>query len=234
MHRLVWLLLLAPAFVFAAPDRAGLIKAWEAAMNRDGALAAQPDGSYRYHNEAIGYDGAVSIVSAIVRSEGTEELGQPGMTAMGTVDFDLVDMPARPKDSMASGLMMWKAERQSFIYDDKQQTWQTAVAWAKSHYDSADDMGRSRAPLRWLMDYAIPIGLVALLLAVFAWLSRAQRQSRLTMKDASEVNRFARENVERAARLQDEQKTRMEESISLARRNTALLESILEELRKRP
>ena len=69
MRRLVLLLLLVPALAFAAPDRAGLIKAWEAAMNRDGSLTAQPDGSYRYRNEAIGYDGAVNIVSAIVRSD---------------------------------------------------------------------------------------------------------------------------------------------------------------------
>lgn len=233
MRRLVLLLLLVPALAFAAPDRAGLIKAWEAAMNRDGSLTAQPDGSYRYRNEAIGYDGAVNIVSAIVRSDGFEEIGQPDMTAMGTVDFDLVDMPARPKDSVASGLMMWKAERQSFIYEDKQQTWQTAAEWAKSHYEHADGSDYPRKPLRWLLDYAIPVGLVALLVFLFLWLSRAQRQSKSTMNDASEINRVARENVERAAKLQDEQKARMDESLALARRNTALLESILEELRKR-
>ncbi len=233
MRRLMLLLLFVPALACAAPDRAGLIKAWEAAMSRDGSLAAQPDGSYRYHNEAIGYDGAVKIVSAIVRTDGIEETAQSGMTAMGTVDFDLVDMPAQPKDLMASGLMMWKAERQSFIYDDKPQAWLTTAEWAKLHYD-ADGDGYPRRPLRWLLEYAIPAGLVALLVAVFVWLSRAQRQSRSTMKDASEINRVARENVERAAKLQDEQKARMEESLALARRNTELLESILEELRKRP
>lgn len=234
MRRLMLLLLLVPALACAAPDRAGLIKAWEAAMSRDGSLAAQPDGSYRYHNEAIGYDGAVKIASAIVRTDGVEEIAQPDMTAMGTVDFDLVDMPARPKDSMASGLMMWKAERQNFIYDDKQQAWLTTAEWAKANYDEADGVGYPRSSLRWVLDYLVPIGLVALLVAVFVWLSRVQRQSRSTMKDAFEVNRVARENVERAAKLQDEQKARMEESLALARRNTALLESILEELRKRP
>lgn len=233
MRRFVLLLLLlVPALACAAPDRAGLIKAWESAMSHDGVLTARPDGNYSYHNEAIGYDGQIHVVSAIVRSDGFEEIGQADMTAMGTVDFDLVDMPERAKDSTASGLMMWKAERQSFIYDDKQQTWQTTSEWAKSHYGG--DAGYRRSPLRWLMDYAIPIGLVALLVAVFWWLSRAQRQSRSTMKDASEINRVARENVERAAKLQDEQKARMDESLVLARRNTALLESILEELRKRP
>jgi len=233
MRRLMLLFLLVPTLACAAPGRAGLIKAWEAAMGRDGTLAAQPDGSYRYHNEAIGYDGAVHIVSAIVRTDGFEEIGQADMTAMGTVDFDLVDMPERPKDSMASGLMMWKAERQSFIYDDKPQAWQTASEWAKSHYEHADGVGYPHPSLRWVLDYLIPAGLVALLVFLFLWLSRAQRQSKSTMKDASEINRVARENVERAAKLQDEQKARMEESLALARRNTELLESILDELRKR-
>lgn len=234
MRRLILLLVLLPAMAWAAPDRAGLINAWESAMRRDGTLEAQPGGGYHYRNEAIGYDGSVAITSAIVRSDGVENIGQADMGAMGTVDFDLVDMPERPKDSLSTGLMLWKAERQNFVYDDGQQAWRTMAEWARSQYGDGDGARRPFALLRWLMDYAIPVGLVALLVAVFWWLSRAQRQSSSTMKDASEVNRAARENVERAAQLQDQQKALMDESIALARRNTELLEAILGELRRRP
>jgi hypothetical protein len=49
MRRLAILIpiLLLPALACAAPDRAGLIQAWEAAMRRDGTLEAQADGDYR-------------------------------------------------------------------------------------------------------------------------------------------------------------------------------------------
>jgi len=234
MRRLLLLLLFLPVLAWAAPDRAGLIAAWESAMRRDGALDAQADGGYRYRSDAIGYDGAVKITSAIVRNDGFDDIGQAGAGTMGTVDFDLVDRPAESKDSMSTGLMMWKAEHQSFIYDDPRQAWQSTTDWARSHYGDRGGAGRPFVLLRWLMDYAIPVGLFAFFIALFWWFSRVQRQSGSTMKDASDINRMARENVERAAQLQEEQKARMDESIALARRNTALLESILEELRKRP
>lgn len=42
MRRLALRFMLLPALASSAPDRAGLIQAWEAAMRRDGTLDAQP------------------------------------------------------------------------------------------------------------------------------------------------------------------------------------------------
>lgn len=229
MRRLMMLLALVPALAAAAPDRAGLIQAWEAAMRRDGTLAARPDGSYRYRSESIGYDGGVRIVSAIVRADDVESSGQPDMAAMGTVDFDLVDLPSASKDSAASGIAMWKAQRQSFVYDGAKQSWQTAAEWAKARYRA----GRG-APTRWLLDYALPIGLIALLVAAFWGAFRIQWRANRQLRESSDLNRSGRENLDRAAQMQEAQQARFEESLALARRNTALLEAILDELRKRP
>jgi hypothetical protein len=68
---------------------------------------------------------------------------------------------------------------------------------------------------------------------VFLWLGRVQRQAKRQLAGASEVNRLARENIERSALLQEEQRARMLESLELARRNAATLDAILEELRRR-
>lgn len=232
MHRLTLLLLLLPALAWAAPDRAGLIAAWESAMRRDGTLEAQSDGRYHYRSESIGYDGGAKIVSAIVRADVAEDMGQPGVEAMGTVDFDFSDLPDTHRDSFAPGLMMWKAERQNFVYDAGKQSWRTTAEWAKDRYRG--DEGHRHSTLRWMMDYIVPIGLLVLLVAVFLWLSRVQRQAKSQLAGSSEVNRLARENIERTAQLQKEQRAKMDESLELARRNAAALEAILEELRRRP
>jgi hypothetical protein len=228
MSRLLLLILLLPAFACAAPDRASLIQAWEAAMRSDGTLDAQPGGDYRYRNESLGYDGGLKITSAIVRAESVADSDR---SAMGTVDFDLSDMPAARGDSPPSGLASWKAERQSFIYDSGKQSWQTVLEWSRSRYRA--DGGISLTATRWVFEYALPVGLLALVVAVFLWLARVQRQAKRQLVAAADVNRLSRENIERAAKLQEEQRARMHESLELARHNTATLDAILEELRRR-
>lgn len=231
MRRLVLLLLVLPAFACAAPDRADLIHAWETAMRGAGALDAQPDGTYRYRSEAIGYDGNVKIVSAIVRPNEDDTGEQADVAATGSVDFDLVDLPERSGDSPSTGLMMWKVERQNFVYDAATQAWQTSTDWAKARYSRS---AHGSAITGWLANHLSTVVFVAFLAFVFWWLSRVQRQTKSQMSDASDVNRMARENVERAAQLQEQQRAMMAESLELARRSTAALESILAELRRKP
>jgi hypothetical protein len=228
MHRFLLLILVLPAVAWAAPDRAGLIQAWEAAMRKDGALEAQADGGYRYRSESIGYDGGVKIVSAIVRPS---DVWDADRGATGTVDFDLGDVPTVRGDAAPTGLATWKAERQSFVYDGAKQSWQTSMDWARSRYRG--EGGYRDATIRWLLGYGAPVGLLTLLVLVFLWLGRVQRQAKRQLAGASEVNRLARENIERSALLQEEQRARMLESLELARRNAATLDAILEELRRR-
>ena len=132
MRRFVLLLLIVPAFVCAAPDRAGLIRAWEASMRDDGMLEAQADGSYRYRNEAIGRDGGVKLLTAIVSKDGAGARPVDGMGARGSVDFDLPDLPDLPASALRSesmGLLSWKAERQNFFYDETKQAWLSTAEW---------------------------------------------------------------------------------------------------------
>ena len=230
MRSCIFWLLLWPALAGAAPDRAGLIHAWEASLCSDGALDLQADGSYHYRNEAIGYDGGVKLLTAIVNKDGAGASLAEGMGARGSVDFDLSDLPASTQLPGSVGLLSWKAERQNFVYDDAKQTWLPMADWAKSYYRS----GRRAGLGWWLLDYALPIGLVALLAAVLWTVARVQRRANRQLSASDDITRRSRENLERAAALQEAQQARMQESLELARRNTATLEAILEELRRRP
>ena len=229
MRRLALLFMLLPALACAAPDRAGLIQAWEAAMRRDGTLDIQPDGEYHYRNESLGYDGRVKLLTAIVqpRPQSGEEASKA--PAHGTVDFDLPDLPAAQQNAVSIGIQSWKSDRESFVYDADKQAWLSIMDWARERY-----RGEGGGVLHWLLDYAVPIGLLVLLAAIFWGAFRIQRRAGRQLTDSSEITRLSRKNVERAEQLQEAQKARMEETLALARRNTALLEAILEELRKRP
>ena len=229
MRRFVLLLLMVPAFVCAAPDRAGLIRAWEASMRDDGMLEVQADGSYRYRSEAIGYDGGVKLLTAIVSKDGAGAHPVDGMAARGSVDFDLPDLPASALRSESVGLLSWKAGRQNFVYDEAKQAWSPMAEWAKSRYRGSARIGLGS----WLLDYAVPIGLIALLAAVFWGAVRVQRRANRQLGASDDITRRSRENLERAAALQEAQQARTQESLELARRNTATLEAILEELRRR-
>jgi len=229
MRRLVLLfLLLVPALAVAAPDRAGLIKAWESAMRHDGALDAQADGEYHYRNESLGYDGRVKLLTAIVQTDRLPGGDVTKVQARGTVDFDLPDLPTAPANAMSIGVQSWKSERESFLYDADKQVWLSIMEWAKGRQH-----GEGGRAFSWLLDW-MPIGLVVIVVIVFWGAFRIQRRAGRQLTDSADIGRRSRETIERAAKLQDEQKARTEESLSLARRNTALLESILEELRKRP
>ena len=230
MRRVILLLLLLPALARAAPDRAGLIRAWESEMRSDGVLDAQADGSYHYHSEAIGYDGNVKLLTAIVSKDRLGGGAFDGMDARGSVDFDLPDLPTAAAGSESVGLLSWKAQRQNFIYDDATQKWLSMTAWAQTRYRS----GGGVFVTKWLFDYAVPIGLLALILAVFWGATRVARRANKQLGASDDITRRSRENLDRAAKLQETQQARMQESIELARRNTATLEAILEELRRRP
>lgn len=229
MRRFLLLFLMLPALASAAPDRAGLIHAWEAAMRSDGVLDAQADGSYHYRSETVGYDGNVKLLTAIVSRDGLLGDATGSMGARGIVDFDLTDLPGSAARPESMGLSSWRAQKQSFVYDDAKQAWLPMAEWAKSYY-----RGRKTGITFWLLDYAVPLGLLALLVSVFWVVIRVQRRANRQLGASDDITRRSRENIERAAKLQEAQQARLQESIELARRNTATLEAILEELRRRP
>jgi hypothetical protein len=228
MRRLVVLILLLPALACAAPDRAGLIQAWEATMRRDGVLEAQADGDYRYRNESLGYDGHVRLLTAIVRADRTGRGVDDHVTAHGTVDFALPDLPVAQGDTPSVGVNSWKAERQNFVYMDDRQAWLSIAEWAAAYYGRGD-----RMTLETWSRWGLVAILSVLLVLAFGGAIAVQRRARRLLRDSAEVNRLGREGIERAAELRDAQLATTQESLELARRNTATLSAILDELRRR-
>lgn len=225
-------ILLLPALACAAPDRAGLIQAWEAAMRRDGTLEAQADGDYRYRSESLGYDGRVRLLTAIVRAEAGRR-DDDHVAARGTIDFDLPDLPvAQQAASQASvGVAGWKAERQNFVYVDDRKAWLSIMEWAADYYRGSDGDGTIGGTWsRW----GLVLGLLGVLVLAVAFVYRVQRRAFRLLRESAEVNRLGRENIVRAGELRDAQLAATQESLELARRNAATLAAILEELRRRP
>ncbi|HEU4665180.1 MAG TPA: hypothetical protein VFS55_14220 [Dokdonella sp.] len=230
MRRLVLLVLLLPALAMGAPDRAGLIQAWEAAMRRDGTLEAQAGGDYRYRSESLGYDGRVRLLAAIVRIEDSRRDADDHVAARGTIDFDLPDLPVpRQATPLASvGVAAWKAERQNFVYMDDRQAWLSIAEWAAA-YHRDDERASDGFWSRW----SLVLGLLGVLVLAVALVVAVQRRAWRLLRDSAEVNRLGRENIARAAELRDAQFAATQESLELARRNAATLEAILDELRRR-
>lgn len=218
----VWLLLL-PALACAAPDRADLIRAWEAEMRHAGTFEPQADGSYRFACQALGYDGHVRLLTAIVRDDVPRTRAAAGMTATGTVDFELSDLSLEQRESI--GLASWKSERQNFVYDDAKQSWLSIAQWA-----AAQSQVR---PNPWLRPDPFLIGLFVVLVLVVLLLSWQYRRARGLLAESGEVNRMARDNLVDARALREEQAEAMRESLALARRSVDALDAILAELRRR-
>lgn len=218
----VWLMLL-PALACAAPDRADLIHAWEAEMRHAGTFEPQADGNYRFACPALGYDGHVRLLTAIVRDDASRARIAGGVTAMGTVDFELSDLSPEQRDSI--GLASWKSERQNFVYDGAKQSWLSIAQWAEAQ---SQDRGR----VWWRLDPVL-IGLFVALLLLVVLFSWQHRRARGLLAESSEVHRMARDNLVSARTLREEQAEAMRESLALSRRSAATLEAILAELRRR-
>lgn len=226
MRRVLLLILLfLPVLTFAAPERAGLISAWEAAMGRDGTLDTLPDGSYHYRNESIGYDGRVKVVSAIVRT--ADERGPDDISANGSIDFDLIDMPSAPEGPPSFGLASWKADRQSFVYNIDKQIWQSTMEWASARYRDQGWFNRD-----WLLMNALPVVFVVLFGFVLWNAIRQQRRVGRHLAASEEVNRMGRESLELASGMREAAMAVVQESLAIARRNAETLDAILLELRR--
>ncbi len=154
-----------------------------------------------------------------------------GMEAVGSVDFELPDLPASSQGSPSSGLVSWKAERQSFFYDANKPSWLTMAQWRDDQIQG-DDGGAATPWSPWLSTYGLLVGLLIFLVAVLWGAARQQRRVRGLLAESHKVNRMGRENIERAAALREAQVAAAQESLELARRNAAVLEAILARLQR--
>ena len=83
------------------------------------------------------------------------------------------------------------------------------------------------------MNYGIWILLIALLVFVFMSLKKQQKKAKTLMDDTADINRKARENLDRAEAMQKEMVAIAREAQELQKQNNALLERIAGAVEKR-
>lgn len=220
--------------VVAAPDRAGLIQAWEADMGREGALERQPDGSYRYQSEALGYSGTLKVLAAILPRDNVMARADKRIEATGSVDFELSDLSPPQRESMT--LRSWIAQRQQYVYDRESQAWISMMGYYQDQYgldENGDDgVVAQQSSMWWFGDIGLLLVLAAAVVVLLVLVARQARKAGAMYREAREINQLARENIERARELHEANAAAVRESLDTSRRSAESLDAILAELRR--
>jgi hypothetical protein len=232
VDRLAILVLLAFASVAGAanappggpPTREGLIAAWEARMSAEGTLEKQGDGSYRLDAPAIGYAGRLVLDGALVREQ--PYAAQTGIGHIGVVDFSLPDLP--PARAGAQGVLMWRAGLQQFVH-------RADRGWV--HGEDAYDpeaMADFGAAGWWnlLLGWGGWLFILLVLAAIGLLGARQARRARAIMDESDALHAKARDNLDRARALHEEQAELARRSIAVTEEGNRLLAAILDELRR--
>ena len=233
MNKTIFLLLLLSSAVFASePDRESLISAWEDAMRSlpsTTTLESKGDGKYRLEDSDIDYAGELVVTGALIRPSDTYGYDTE-FTHFGMVEFELTELPP---ERLASQLYYyWLSDRQTLHYSSESNTWLSTKAYQQS-FSPSESLGISLGPLAFMMNYGIWILLIALLVFVFLSLGKQQKKAKSLMDDSTDINRMARENLERAEAMQKEIVAIAREAQELQKQNNALLERIAGAVEKR-
>ena len=219
------LLLLSTAALAGEPDRASLIEAWEDALRSlpsTKALEATGDDTYRFEDSEIDYAGELLITGALIRPNDSYGFDTE-FTHFGMVEFELTDLPP---ERLASQLYYyWLSDRQTLHYSSERNAWLSTKAYQQS-FAPGEGLGISLGPLAFMMNYGIWILLVGLLVFVFLSIGKQQKKAKTLMEDTADINRMARENLERAETMQKEVISIAREAQELQKQNNALLERI--------
>jgi hypothetical protein len=215
----------------AEANRESLVAAWEAhiaSLPGTAHFESVGDGEYQFKDTDLPYDGALTIVGALVRPNETAGY-DTGFTHLGMVDFRLTDMPEELLSSQV--YYYWLNERQTLYYTDGEQRWVNTATFQASFADMYD-VDLSFGPLSFMLNYGIWIFLIALIIFVFMAVGKQTKKARSLMDDSAFINEKARENIDRAEGLQDELLTIARESRDLNLESTVLLRQILDALKK--
>lgn len=226
------LLLLTSAALASEPDRASLIAAWEDAVRSlpsTVTLEATGDGTYRLEDSELDYAGELVVTGTLIRPNDSYGYDTE-FTHFGMIEFELTELP--PERLTSQLYYYWLSDRQSLHYSSKSNTWLGTKAYQQS-FLPGEDYGLSFGPLAFMMNYGIWILLVALFVVVFMSLNRQQRKAKSLMDDTADINRMARENLERAEAMQKEVIAIAREAQTLQKQNNALLERIADAVEKR-
>lgn len=215
----------------AEPDKDSLIEAWEArieALPSTVLLEPIDEGLYRFRDTDLPYDGELKLVGALVRPIDTAGY-DTGFSFQGMVDFQLTDMPAERMSSQV--FYYWLNDRQTLHYSDAEQRWVDTAAYQASISEIYGGI-TSYGPLSFMLNYGIWVFLVALIIFVFVAAGRQAKKARSLMDDSAAINQKVRENIDRAAALQDTVLGIAQETRDLQAENNELLKQMLDALRK--
>lgn len=230
---ILWLACLS-AVATAAPDRAGLIRAWELDMGREGTLERQPDGSYRYQSEALDYSGTLKVLAAILQRDNATTYPDKRIEATGSVEFELSDLSLAQRESMTR--RSWIAQRQQYIYDGESEAWVSMLDYYRDRSDFDEDEGdgpvTERGSTGWFGDIGMLLVLVVVAVVLLWLVARQARKAGAMYREAREINQLARENIERARELHEANAASVRESLEMSRRSAEALDAILAELRR--
>jgi hypothetical protein len=224
------LVLVAPAAA-AEANRESLIEAWEAhIVSQPGTtrLEATGDGVYQFADSDLPYDGELRIVGALVRP--AESAGyETGYSHVGMVDFRLAELP---EDHLSSQVYYyWLSDRQTLHYSTAEQRWVDTATFQQSISNMYSD-DTSYSALTFMLNYGIWVLLIGLLVFVFITVARQSKKARSLLDDSEAINEKAKQNIDRAEKLQDELLTIARETRDLQSQNNDLLRKMLDALQK--
>lgn len=219
--------------VAADPDRNSLIEAWESRMLELAdtvRFEATDEGVYALEDSALPYTGELRLIGALVRPADVVTPGSE-FTHFGIVEFELTGLP--PERTALQSYYYWLADRQTLHYSETEERWVDPATYTASltgAYSRPSD--GSFAAMSFMLNYGIWIVLLALIAFIVIAIQRQSRKARALMDESAAINNQARENLERAAGMQDEVLAVARESRDLQAETNRLLAALLEE-RKR-
>jgi ABC-type multidrug transport system fused ATPase/permease subunit len=215
----------------AAPDRDSLLAACESHMaNLPGTIRFESvgDGVYRLEDAELPYAGELKIIGILVRPADNGGL-RTEFSHFGMVDFELSELAVERMTSQT--YYYWLADRQTLHYSSSGERWvdtatyNTALA---SSYGLNTDFGM----LSFMLNYGVWLLLVPLVVVVFAAVNRQSKKARALMDETAAINQRARENLDRAASMQDEVVAVARQTRDLQADNNELLKQLIDVLKR--
>ena len=230
-HCLLACTLLATAALAAEPERDDLLAAWEAqfeSLSETTGFEKLGEGRYRLSDSSLPYEGDLEVVGAVIRRADVVAANFP-VTHTGFVEFRLADLPDDRLQTQS--YYYWAADRQSLYYSAATESWISAAEYQTLLTDAYNLPASAGAS--FLFDYGLWLILIAVLIFGIVVIGRHSRKARELMDDAGDINRQARENIERSAVLQKEIVALSRRSIDLHGETNVLLQEIRDELARR-
>lgn len=214
----------------SAPDKAGLRAAWEQAMRAGGAeLEAGETDAYRLVDPNLPYDGELKLVGLTVRADGAGEMAG-AFSHSGFVEFQLSNL--QPPLLHSQTYYLWAGDRQNFFYFPDHARWTTA-----QNMPTALSAGSPRRTIARQLWTWLPILILLLMVAFVVFLIRKangqQRRAGSIIEDSAALNVKARENLEFARKMHEEQIAIARSNNELMQDNNRLLGELVETLGKR-